>query len=154
MRRETRSGDSRGGGDSDSGGGGGGPSGEEVATARLDVVFDEELDPFDADRRVRQLRSEIARLDVESVSFAPAGPAPPGVKGADAVTVGAILVALSASGGVVTTLIDTLRDWLGRQSARHRVSVTIDDDTIELERASSEERQKLLDAFIRRHTEE
>jgi hypothetical protein len=43
------------------------------------------------------------------------------------------------------------RDWLGRQSARHRISLTIDGDTIELESASAAERRDLVDAYIRRH---
>lgn len=63
-------------------------------------------------------------------------------------------MALSASGGVLTALVGTLRDWLGRSSARHRVSLTIDGDTIDLERASEAERRELIDAYIRRHTGE
>jgi hypothetical protein len=61
-------------------------------------------------------------------------------------------VALSASGGVFTALVDTVRDWLGRSAARHRVSLTIDGDTIELERASVDERRELIEAYVRRHT--
>jgi hypothetical protein len=63
-----------------------------------------------------------------------------------------LVVAFSASGGVFTTLVGTLRDWLDRQSGRHRISVTIDGDTIELDRASAAQRQQLLDAFVRRHS--
>jgi hypothetical protein len=98
-----------------------------------------------------QLRREIQQLDVEAVTPASREPVPPGAKAADAVTFGAIVVALSASSGVFTSLIETLRDWLGRQTANHRVSVTIEGDTIELERASDQERQALIEAYIRRH---
>jgi uncharacterized caspase-like protein len=42
-------------------------------------------------------------------------------------------------------LVGTLRDWLDRQSGRHRISVTIDGDTIELDRASAAQRQELLE---------
>jgi hypothetical protein len=65
-------------------------------------------------------RAELAELDIESVDLVADGIAPDGVKGTDPVTVGAIIVALSASGGVFTALIETLRDWLGRQGRRHR----------------------------------
>ncbi|MFI8536324.1 hypothetical protein ACIGMX_39575 [Streptomyces aquilus] len=65
---------------------------------------------------------------------------------------GAVVVALSASAGVLTALVEMLRDWLGRQSARHRVSLTIDHDTIELEQASADERRELVSAYIRRHS--
>ncbi|MFD8222494.1 hypothetical protein ACFV2U_55015 [Streptomyces sp. NPDC059697] len=118
----------------------------------LSIAFDPELDPEPAERLTRQLRAEIAALDIESVGPAPAGAAPDGAKGTDAVTLGAVVVALSASSGVFTTLIETLRDWLSRHSARHRISVTIDGDTIELERASAAERQELVDAYVRRHS--
>ncbi|MBP2056371.1 hypothetical protein J2Z21_009389 [Streptomyces griseochromogenes] len=118
----------------------------------LSIAFDPELDPEPAERLTRQLRAEIAELDIESVGPAHAEAAPDGAKGTDAVTLGAVVVALSASSGVFTTLIETLRDWLSRHSARHRISLTIDGDTIELERASAAERQELIDAYVRRHT--
>ncbi|MBK6012410.1 hypothetical protein [Streptomyces sp. MBT53] len=118
----------------------------------LVVVADPEADPETAARQARRLRAEIAELDVESVRHAPGTAAPDGAKGADPVTAGAILVALGASGGMFTVLVETVRDWLGRQSARHRVSVTIDGDTIELEHPSADERRDLIDTFVRRHT--
>ncbi|MFB6878958.1 hypothetical protein [Streptomyces sp. NPDC056323] len=118
----------------------------------LIVVPDPELDPAVGERVTRRLRAEIADLDVDTVRPGPIAPAPDAAKGTDAVTLGAVVVALSASGSVLTSLIETVRDWLGRSSARHRVSLTIDGDTIELERASAAERQALIDAYVRRHT--
>ena len=124
-----------------------------VLSALLVVAPDPEVDPETSERLARQLRSEIAELDVESVHPALLSAAPEGAKAADPVTLGSLVVALSASGGVFTTLVETLRDWLGRQSGRHRISLTIEGDTIELERASAGERRELVDAYIRRHTE-
>ncbi|WP_369034572.1 MULTISPECIES: effector-associated constant component EACC1 [Streptomyces] len=119
---------------------------------RLSIAFDPELDPEPAERLTRQLRAEITELDVDSVRPAPVGTVPDGAKGTEALALGAVVVALSASGGVFPTLIETVRDWLGRHSARHRVSLTIDGDTIELDRASAAERRELIDAYVRRHT--
>ncbi|GHE93442.1 effector-associated constant component EACC1 [Streptomyces fumanus] len=130
----------------------GGRAGDGTVEVLLVVVPDPELDAEAAERPVRRLRSEIAALDVDAVRPVPAGPVPDGAKGADPVTVGAVVVALSASGGVFTALIDTVRDWLARSAARHRVSLTIDGDTIELEHASGTERRDLIDAYIRRHS--
>jgi hypothetical protein len=113
---------------------------------------DPELEPDAGDRLARRLRAELTELDVDAVDLAPGEAVPEGAKAADPVTIGALMVALSASGGVFTTLIETLRDWLGRQSARHKISVTIDGDTIELERATNAQQQALLDAYIARHT--
>jgi hypothetical protein len=116
------------------------------------VAPDPEQDPEAGERAARGLRAEIAELGgVEAVRAVPGGTAPEGAKGPDAVTAGALVVALAASGGVFTALVETLRDWLGRQSARHRISLTIDGDTIELDRASAAERRDLVDAYIRRH---
>ncbi|MEV0372016.1 hypothetical protein AB0I10_19670 [Streptomyces sp. NPDC050636] len=110
-----------------------------------------EWDAEESERLTRRLRAEIAELDVESVRPLPGAPAPEGAKSGDAIAFGAIVVALSASGGVFTQLIALLGDWLGRQSARHRISVTIDDDTLELEQATADERRQLIDAFVQRH---
>ncbi len=111
-----------------------------------------ELDSEAGERLTRQLRAELAELDVESADLAVGGIAPEGAKGTDPVTVGAIIVALSASGGVFTALIETVRDWLGRHGRRHRISVTIDGDTLELERATIGQQRELVDAYLRRHS--
>lgn len=118
----------------------------------LVIAPDPESDPEDVDRLTRQLRTELAELDVESVRPAAGGTVPEGAKGVDPATLSGLLVALSASGGVFTALLDTVRDWLDRHSGRHRVSVTIDGDTIELDRASDRQQQELVKAYVRRHT--
>jgi hypothetical protein len=123
----------------------------------LRVVFepDAELDAEAGDRLARRLRAELSEHDgVESVVREPDTDLPEGAKAGDAVAIGAIMVALSASGGVLTGLVDTLREWLSRSSGRHRVSLTIDGDTIEIERAGGDQQRELLDAFIRRHSGE
>lgn len=126
--------------------------GTAVLNVSVVVVADTESDDEEADRLARRLRSELAELDTESVTMATGGEAPPGAKGVDAATVGAIVVALSASGGVFPTMIETIRDWLGRQSGRHRVAVTIDGDTIELQSATAAQQRALVDAYVQRHT--
>ncbi|MEV0740193.1 hypothetical protein AB0I51_30635 [Streptomyces sp. NPDC050549] len=113
-----------------------------------------DADREETERLLARVRTELRELDLDSLQLhtVPGTVEPAGAKGGvDPVTVGAVVLALSAPGGVLTALVETLRDWLGRQSARHRVSVTIDGDTIELERASADERRELVDAFVRRH---
>jgi hypothetical protein len=123
-----------------------------VVEVLLVLEPDPEVDPEAHERLTRQVRAEIAELDIESVSTLAAETAPVGAKGADPVTLGALVVALSASGGVFTALIETLRDWLGRHAGQHRIAVTIDGDTIELERASSAQQRQLVEAYLRRHS--
>jgi hypothetical protein len=48
-------------------------------------------------------------------------------------------------------VVATVRDWLSRRSAGHKVTLTIDGDTLELESSSSAERAQLFDTFVRRH---
>jgi hypothetical protein len=116
----------------------------------LCVVPDPEVDPESADRAARQLRSELAEFDVD-VENAPAGTAPEGAKGIDVGSVSALVVALGSSGALVA-VIGLVRDWLGRHSAEHKISVTIDGDTIELDRATLDEKRRLVDAYLERHT--
>ncbi|MET7567599.1 hypothetical protein ABZT04_03735 [Streptomyces sp. NPDC005492] len=121
----------------------------------LGLTPDGDVDAEEGERLVGRLRAELRELDLDALRLSAAaggdGVPPDGAKGVDPVTVGAVVLALSAPAGVLTALVETLRDWLGRQSARNRISVTIDGDTIELERASAAERRELVDAFVRRH---
>ena len=130
----------------------GGVMGAKDLSVALVILPDDEAGLEESDRLIRQLRAELAELDADSISLTGAGMVPAGTKASDPVTVGAIVVAMSASGGVFAALIDIVRDWLGRQSGSHRVSVTIDGDTIELERASADEQQTLVEAYLRRHS--
>jgi hypothetical protein len=120
---------------------------------QLTVVVEPEVgsDPDDLDRMVRRLRTELMDVDVEDVEPMAAEDVPAGAKGADPVSIGALLVTLSAAGGVFSVLIDTVRDWLGRQSAAQEVSVTIDGDTLVLKKSSARERRQLIDAYVSRH---
>ncbi len=74
-----------------------------------------------------------------------------GAKGAG-VDWGSLLVTLSAAGGVVTSVIAVVQDWLARHSAAQTIKITIDDDTIELGRASVQEREELISTWVRRHS--
>jgi hypothetical protein len=127
--------------------------GSDSALRDLVVVVESEpdVDPDEVDRSVRQLRAELKDLDVESVTPVTRKIAPLGAKGVDPVSVGALLITLSVSGGVFSVLIETVRDWLARHVAARRISLTINGDTIVLERSSKQERSALIEAYMRRH---
>jgi hypothetical protein len=128
----------------------------EVSVVRLVLTLapdpEQELDDEGCERLTRQLRAELAVLDVDSIDSVIGIAAPDGAKAADPVTLGAIVVALSASGGVFTSLIETLRNWLDRNSGRHKVSVNINGDIIQLDRATTRQQRALVDAYVRRHS--
>ena len=109
------------------------------------------VDPDALDRSVRQLRAELKDLDVESVTPLTLGNAPLGAKGVDLSSLGDLLITLPASGGVFKVLIETVRDWVARHAAARSISVTIDGDTLVLEKSSARERTALIEAYLRRH---
>ncbi len=117
----------------------------------LVVESEPDVDPDALDRSVRQLRAELNDLDVESVAPLTTENASPGAKGVDLSSLGDLLITLPATGSVFTVLIETARDWLARQAAARRILVTIDGDTIVLEKSSVQERSALIEAYVRRH---
>jgi Effector Associated Constant Component 1 len=108
-------------------------------------------DPEDVERLGRQLRNELRALDVDDVAVVDGGPPPDGAKSGAAVSLTEWLVTLSAGGGVFVTVIGTLKDWLSRRGAAHKLTVTIDGDTLELSDATQAERAELIETFVRRH---
>jgi hypothetical protein len=117
----------------------------------LVLELESEADPDEAERLGQQLRTDLTQLDVEAVQPARAADVPEGAKGG-AVDWGSLLVTFSAAGGVFPTVIGLTRDWLARHSAAQRIVVTIDNDTIVLDRASAEEREQLISTWVRQHS--
>ncbi|HLM04879.1 MAG TPA: hypothetical protein VK402_06795 [Blastococcus sp.] len=117
----------------------------------VSLVPEPGADAEETDRLSRQLRQELRSLDVDTVTPVADGAAPPGSKGIDPASLTQLLVTLSASGGVLATVVATVKDWLGRHSGGHKLTVTIDGDTLELTSASAAERAELVETFVRRH---
>jgi hypothetical protein len=117
----------------------------------LVVESEPDVDPDEVDRLVRQLCAELNDLNIESVAPMNSDDVPLGTKGVDPFSLSALLIILSATGGVFSILIETVRDWLARHAVARHISVTIDGDTIVLEKSSARERDALIEAYIRRH---
>jgi hypothetical protein len=103
-------------------------------------------DPEFADRGIRQLRRELGEFDTRDVRTV----APEGSKG-DAAVVGQVAIALGGAGGMVSVLVTILKDWLVRRSPQQRVTLTIGADSIEVDAATTEEKDRLIEAFLRKH---
>jgi hypothetical protein len=117
----------------------------------LVLELEPEADADEAERLGRQLRRDLTQLDVEAVNPVTVTDVPKGAKGG-AVDWGSLLVTFSAAGGVFTTVIAMAQDWLDRHSAAQRIKMTIDNDTIVLDRASEQEREQLIGTWVRRHS--
>ncbi len=125
-----------------------------LSSVLITLKPDPEAEPDEVERYSRQLFTELNDLDIESLRPVAAAEAPPGSKGAEVFEFGAWIMALSASGGVFTRVVDVVRDWLGRHPSENRISITIDGDVLELSNATPHEQHDIVKAFIRRHSEE
>jgi hypothetical protein len=113
------------------------------------------VDLADADdeqvgREADILRSQLLRLDVESVRRFTDGPAPSGTRAVDAATVGALVVTVGQVAGALGSLVGMVRDWIAHRSDRS-IRLEIDGDVIQIDAATLEQRQQLIDTWVRRH---
>jgi Flp pilus assembly CpaE family ATPase len=125
-----------------------------VRQITVDVNTSGGIEDGDRFELARRLRAELLELDVDDADFVRAGAAPSGSK-ADAMMLSTLILSFAASGGVFTSIIGAVRDWLLRQTEPGVVvDMTIDGDSVRIEGASTEERQRLLEAFVARHAVE
>jgi hypothetical protein len=109
---------------------------------------------WQADRLAARLRTELQQLDIEDIAAAPGQAAPEGAKAGDVATWSTLLLTLAASGGVITTVVGAVRDWIVRQPAPTVVEISIGGDAIRLENVPADDQQPLMDAFLARHARE
>lgn len=116
------------------------------------IAPNEGVDSDGIARMERRLRSELLQLDIDSIDKVVAvDEGPPASKGAELLDLGAWLVALSASGGVLTSLIELTRDWIKRNAAASHISISIDGDSVDIGRVDDAERADLVKAFLDAH---
>jgi hypothetical protein len=101
------------------------------------VVADGGVDLKWCVKAVRQLRKELAEEGLPTQE----------VVGADGQE-SAIAVALV---GDVSTLVGVLRDWIRRRKSPGRIVVRLGEESVEMERATFDERAELLAAFLGGH---
>lgn len=98
------------------------------------------------------LRQELLQLDVENVAALRSSEPPPGTRGLDAVTAGALLVDLGGAAQGLSSVIAAIRAWLvRREGPRRSVRLEIGGDSLELSTATTADQDRLIGLFIGRH---
>jgi hypothetical protein len=121
-----------------------------VGTELRVELLEPDADPERVDELTQNLRTELLELDVDSVSPARAGPAPPGSKGPELAAIGALLVQVASSVDAINTVVHALRSWLRRGSSSQRsLKISVDGHTLELTSATDAQQQLLVDEFVR-----
>ena len=122
----------------------------EAAALELSVDAGPGADDDELERLARSLRAELLELDVDAVEPAATGPPPDDARAVEALMVGALVVRLARDSEALSSLVRTVRGWLGAHADR-RVRIELDGDVLELTGSSDDERQRLVDAWIERH---
>jgi hypothetical protein len=121
---------------------------------RVDL-YDEELDPADVEQLTLLLRQELLELDdVEEVTAAAAGPAPPGSRALELAAIGALIVSARPTAEAIAKVVGVLHDWLRRRKSsqaapQSTLRITANGETLELTPTRTEQ-AALVEEFIRR----
>jgi hypothetical protein len=118
---------------------------DEVA---LQVIGSEGDDVQELDELTGRLYDILLELDVAAVHPVPPAKIPDGSKGIGT-AVGGLLVRLG-NASILRRVIDAIRDWAAR--TRRDVEVTMNGDTLKLTGVSSAQQDKIIDAWIARHS--
>lgn len=109
-----------------------------------------ETDSEELAELAHRLRAELLDLDVDGVEPMTAGEAPEGAKGVELLAFGGLVVQFVLQQEVLTSIVNGVRSWLHRQSARS-VKLTLDGDSLELTGLSSEGQDRLVELWVARH---
>jgi hypothetical protein len=120
------------------------------AALQLNLVLErsEDSDQEELDALTRQLRERLLELDVNRVELGRSGRAPEGAKPSEVITLGALVVTTAPF--VLRSVVRLLEIWLGNRPIR-TVTMTIDEDSIEVQGVSSKDQRRLIEAFIAEH---
>jgi hypothetical protein len=122
-------------------------NGEELAV----VIVGDDLEAEQIDELIQQLREELLELDVDSVERIPAGEAPTSTRAVEIFVLGGLLVKVAESVNALNSAIGTIRDWLSRRGGV-KIEIRLGNDVLELSNASRKDEERLIAAFLDRHS--
>ncbi|MER6148110.1 hypothetical protein ACWGPD_33810 [Streptomyces hirsutus] len=106
-------------------------------------------DREELDELTRHLRERLLELDVDRVEPVRADHVPAGAKPADAIAVGALAVTLAPL--ALRSVLGLVQTWIENRPVR-TVSITLGDDSLELEAVSAADQQRLIEVFLAART--
>ena len=123
---------------------------QRTTKALLSIDAGPDADAEELEEITHQLRDELLELDLEEVDLVTVGKAPKGARAVDPVSLGQLIITLAASGGLLAQMIGTIKDWFSRHKFKS-VKLQLGGDVLEVTDVSSEEQQRLIETFIKRH---
>jgi hypothetical protein len=96
------------------------------------------------------LRRELLDLDVEAVELPRVGEPPPGTRAVELAALGALVVTVAQS-RLLAPVVAAVQSWLASTHQRS-VKLELDGDVLEVTGVSSRDQQRLIDEWLRRHT--
>ncbi|MFF7975686.1 hypothetical protein [Streptomyces sp. NPDC007905] len=117
-----------------------------ASSMRLTVSGAADVDREELDELTRQLRRRLLELDVDDVQVGRAeGNVPDGAKPGELLAAGALVVSLAPA--VLRAALRVVETWMQNRPVR-TVTVDIDGRTIELRHASTEQQERLVNAYL------
>lgn len=121
------------------------------ASAAIEIL-EEDASPEELDRLAEGLSRELSDLDVDRVSKATAGDAPPGTRAFEIAAVGALIVEFARSSEILSKVVNVVKSWLGNRQ-HQTIKIQIDGDTLEIAGASTDQQDQVIQAWIDRHAD-
>jgi hypothetical protein len=122
---------------------------DQPGTLSLQVAVGVHADAEEVAEASLQLRRELLDLDVDAVQLPSGGEPPPGSRGVELATLGALVVTL-ANSQALATVVAAVQAWLAGQPQRS-IKLELDGDVLELTGLSSKAQERLAEEWLRRH---
>lgn len=117
----------------------------------IELGLPADADEAELDEAATRLRKELLELDVDRVQRPTVGEAPPGARAAEILVLGGLVLSFAQNAATVASVVGVLRSWLARGHGRS-LRLEIDGDSLELTRLSSVEQERLISAWMARHS--
>ena len=122
-----------------------------TAEVRLDLALAADAAADEVEEATARLRRELLELEIERVERVSEGEAPAGTRAFEILALGSLIVTLGRNIDALAQVVRTVKEWVGRD-AKRTVVLELDGDRLEVAGVSSEEQERLISAWLARHS--